>query len=240
MTTNRLTLYLDLDDTLISTQEIFEATKRECATYIQQQVMTSRKPSIARIMETFNAYEQEFIQTHGLRNSRFILSWVETMVFYIGSNKQKEQEVRHMASRVFRTSARRFDDAIPVLEALQEAGYRLHLLTSGEEDTQRYRVKDAGLEAYFDTITVVSEKTPETYQRLIPNTENSVMIGNSITADINPSLQSGMYAILVEEGNSWFFDISEEIESDRKWKGMLKDVPRLVQEIEASRKGVLV
>lgn len=240
MTTDRLQLYLDLDDTLISTQVIFERTKRQCAAFIQEHIRTSRTPGTERILETFNTFERKFIETHGLRNSRFITSWVETWKFYVGSDRKKEQEIRHLASRVFRTRAERFEDALPVLLELKEMGYPLHLLTSGEEETQRFRVADAELETYFDAITVVMEKTPATYERVIADPGNSVMIGNSVSADINPSLEVGMYAIQVEEGNNWFFDVAKENVSDRKRKGMLKDVPRLVRELEESRKQVLV
>lgn len=223
---------MDLDDTLISTQEMFEEAKLNCATFIQEKIETKHKPSTDNIIKVFNEYEKELLETYGLQNKRFVLSWGKTYQFFLGSfDHEGLREVKRMASKVFRQSARILDDAVEVLDTLKERGYSLHLLTSGEEETQLYRVEDANIGHYFDAITVVLGKDVETYNRFVSDKPHSVMVGNSMSSDINPSLENGMFAIHVD-GNNWFYDHAERIDSDRYTFAALKDVPNVIAKIE--------
>lgn len=103
-----------------------------------------------------------------------------------------------------------FPDAYQVLDYLKPK-YKLHLITNGFEKVQRSKLFHSCLEPYFDVL-VISEITgfkkpePEIFQYALnsasANKEDSVMIGDDITADIEGALNFGMDAI--------FFNPSEK------------------------------
>lgn len=98
---------------------------------------------------------------------------------------------------------RLFPDAYEVLDYLKPK-FGLHLITNGFEKVQRSKLFHSCLEPYFDVI-VISELTgykkpePEIFQFALDHAKStkqeSVMIGDDLTADIEGALNFGMNAI---------------------------------------------
>jgi YjjG family noncanonical pyrimidine nucleotidase len=102
-----------------------------------------------------------------------------------------------------------FEGTHESLEYLQSK-YRLHIITNGPDHVQVTKLKNTGLEKYFETVTnseISGVKKPNagifTYAlnlaRVKP--ENSVMIGDNLTADVHGALNVGMHVIWFNEAN---------------------------------------
>ena len=96
-----------------------------------------------------------------------------------------------------------FLGAIEVLDKLKEQ-YSLHIITNGFREVQRFKMINAGLTSYFNTVTDsesvgVKKPNPLIFQKALTDANcdpaNSVMIGDSHEADILGALQVGMHAI---------------------------------------------
>ena len=96
-----------------------------------------------------------------------------------------------------------FDGAIRVLEYLNPR-YKLHIITNGFEKVQHYKIKNSGLEPYFDSIFTAEgvgfkKPHPQIFQTALEKTntapEQALMIGDSLEADILGALKQGMHGI---------------------------------------------
>ena len=96
-----------------------------------------------------------------------------------------------------------FDGTITLLEKLKSK-YNLHIITNGFEQVQHFKIKNAGLESYFDFIFTAEQvgfKKPHpqifihALNQTKANPKKSLMIGDSLEADILGALAQGMHAI---------------------------------------------
>jgi putative hydrolase of the HAD superfamily len=96
-----------------------------------------------------------------------------------------------------------FEGAIPLLKKLK-ANYKLHIITNGFERVQHFKIKNSGLAPYFDFV-FTAEKVgykkphPEIFKAALDQTQTdpkkSLMIGDSLEADILGALSQGMHAV---------------------------------------------
>ncbi|MEO6915265.1 MAG: YjjG family noncanonical pyrimidine nucleotidase [Chitinophagaceae bacterium] len=103
-----------------------------------------------------------------------------------------------------------FADAIETLQYLKDKGYLLHLVTNGFELIQHSKLRNSGLDRFF--IEVI---TSESSNSLKPNKEifhyafnktsalpeQSIMIGDSIEADIQGAMNAGIDQVFVNHLN---------------------------------------
>jgi putative hydrolase of the HAD superfamily len=108
-----------------------------------------------------------------------------------------------------------FDGTIETLEYLKPK-YNLHIITNGFEKVQYLKIKNSGIASYFSTITNsemagVKKPNPKIYEFALSLAKTqkatSVMIGDSIEADILGALDFGIDAI-------YFNPNQEEITKD--------------------------
>ena len=80
-------------------------------------------------------------------------------------------------------------------------GYRLELVTKGDLLNQESKIARSGLAEVFETVTILSEKTPDSYlqlfRRLKIDPEQFVMVGNSEVSDVWPVVAAHGWAVLV-------------------------------------------
>ncbi|MCW2117771.1 YjjG family noncanonical pyrimidine nucleotidase [Flavobacterium sp. 7A] len=102
-----------------------------------------------------------------------------------------------------------FDGAIEILEYLQSK-YTLHIITNGFAEVQCRKMTNSQLTPFFATITnseMAGVKKPNPiifeYALNLANAtkENSIMIGDSLDADIQGALDVGLDAIYFGESN---------------------------------------
>jgi putative hydrolase of the HAD superfamily len=82
--------------------------------------------------------------------------------------------------------------------------YKLHIITNGFEHVQHFKIKNSGLGSYFDFVFTAEQvgfkkPHPQIFIEALNKTqalpEKSLMIGDSLEADILGALAQGMHAI---------------------------------------------
>jgi putative hydrolase of the HAD superfamily len=96
-----------------------------------------------------------------------------------------------------------FEGAHELLQNLSK-DYSLHIITNGFESVQHYKLANSGLQPYFE-FTFTAEKVgfkkphPKIFETAIQTAQTqgaqSLMIGDSLEADIEGALQCGMHAV---------------------------------------------
>ncbi|SDW66064.1 YjjG family noncanonical pyrimidine nucleotidase [Flavobacterium degerlachei] len=100
-----------------------------------------------------------------------------------------------------------FDGAFEILDYLNQK-YKLHIITNGFADVQHRKISNSKLVSYFDTVTNsemagVKKPNPIIFEYALDlakaKKENSIMIGDSIEADVQGALDIGLDAIFFNE-----------------------------------------
>ena len=96
-----------------------------------------------------------------------------------------------------------FEGTFEILDYLKDK-YQLHIITNGFEEVQHKKMKSSKLLPYFDAIITsesvgVKKPNPKVFHHALKvanaNQENSIMIGDSLEADIFGAINIGMPAI---------------------------------------------
>lgn len=104
-----------------------------------------------------------------------------------------------------------FDGTISLLDYLKPK-YQLHIITNGFEKTQLAKIKNSKLLPYFDQIISsesinVKKPNPKIFfhalKKAKANTYDSIMIGDSLEADIYGAKNVGMRTIYFNENDSF-------------------------------------
>lgn len=102
-----------------------------------------------------------------------------------------------------------FDGTIELLEYLKP-NYKLHIITNGFAEVQFKKITNSQIGSYFETITNsemagVKKPNPLIFDYAIDlakaKKENSIMIGDSLDADVQGALDAGLKAIFFNESN---------------------------------------
>ena len=112
-----------------------------------------------------------------------------------------------------------FPEAKPVLEYLSSK-YRLHIITNGFEEVQHKKIKSSGIDHFFLTVTTAEGsgyKKPD--KRIFDHAltkaktkhTKSLMIGDSIEADIQGAKDFGMQAIYFGKKPNFEIDFVENL-----------------------------
>jgi len=103
-----------------------------------------------------------------------------------------------------------FDGTFEVLDYLNDK-YNLHIITNGFAEVQQRKIKNSKLHSYFHTITNsemagVKKPNPIIFEYALDlakaKKENSIMIGDSLEADVEGALNMGLDAIFFNEHKS--------------------------------------
>ena len=123
------------------------------------------------------------------------------------------------------------DGTLEILEYLKDK-YRLHILTNGFIEIQKEKMKNSGIEHYFEYI-ITSEEVgkqkphPEVFQHALKTAgtfaHKSVMIGDNFKSDILGARNVGMHAIHFDpfETNDVEFKIIPKVKHLREIKEIL-------------------
>lgn len=100
-----------------------------------------------------------------------------------------------------------FDDAVPTLRRVRDAGLRTVVLTNGDDDHQRHKLDLTGLAAEVDlhvsTSTLPASKPdPTAYlltcERAGIAPAEALMVGNSLAHDVLGPVEAGLEAVLLD------------------------------------------
>ena len=189
------TIGLDADDTLWHNESIFHLTQRRFMELLAPYGDT--EASMARLY----AVETRNLKLYGYGIKGFILSMIETAA-EISDGKAPASVIEGII-KIGRDMLQHPVEPLSGVEAtvheLRDSGYRLVLITKGNLLDQEQKLARSGLGDYFDAIEIVSDKTAQTYRRILAAElapgEETVMIGNSLRSDILPAIEAGLWGI---------------------------------------------
>jgi putative hydrolase of the HAD superfamily len=198
----------DGDDTLWHSERYYAQTQSEFV-----KLLTHYRGE-EYILSRLNGVEARNIQHFGYGVKGFALSMIETAVELTDGRVSGHdiQAIITLARSMLNADIELLSgvsDTIPQLAGR----HRLMLITKGDLLDQEKKIQRSGLGKYFQHLEIVSEKTPESYTRLL--VEHSIapdkffMVGNSLRSDILPILKLGGSAAYIPYEITWQHETAE-------------------------------
>jgi putative hydrolase of the HAD superfamily len=209
---------VDFDDTLVDTAPRFQNARR--AFYARVAAAGLSSDRALRIHD--ERVDPGMRARHGLGPHRLEHAFLETYTLLcdeLGADRDAAllDEIRAIARGVAGTPPC-IDGAIDALARLAAAHPTVVYTQSGAPDYQLQCVIGAGVLGVLaqERIRICAEKNAAEFRRVmeahdVSDPAAAWMIGNSIRSDINPALEAGANAILVETDDPWHHDLVEPI-----------------------------
>jgi putative hydrolase of the HAD superfamily len=193
----------DADDTLWVNEPYFQETEQKFCGLLEDYV-----PHHTAAQELFKT-EMQNLALYGYGVKGFMLSMVETALRV--SNNTVPPPVIEKALAFGKDLLGR---SIELLNGIEEAlhllkknNYRLVMATKGDLLDQERKLKKSGLDHYFHHIEIMSDKQETDYVKLIRHldieSQDFLMIGNSLKSDILPVLAIGGHAVHIPYHTTW-------------------------------------
>jgi putative hydrolase of the HAD superfamily len=228
MTENkRQGLIFDGDDTLWDNQDFYEEAKARFHEILARQgglasYFESARITVGDAVRMIEEIDMRNVKREGFSSDRFPQSLVQTyQTLSTAAGVSPSQSVSRRLARLGYSVPLRRRQALPgareTLEALSaHGGYALVLYSTGHETIQLRKLREAGLEQFFEERVHIVRNKDEAALRAVIRAENldipsSWMIGNSLRSDINPALRLGLNCIWFHNGG-WAYDEAEERE----------------------------
>jgi len=204
---------VDFDDTLVETAPAFHQARRALFERLAEEGFPLE--TIARVH--YEEVEPELLALFGMGPFRLEPSFRDTYVrLCAGAGSTPDPFVVDECGalgRDFMGHPRLMEGA---LEALRRLSARFDTVLYSQASHPEYqlgRMRDAGVMDVLveDRIRITPRKTVETFLEALGsfglrNPKAALMIGNSMRSDINPALEAGSDAILVEPYEMWHYD----------------------------------
>ena len=200
----------DFDDTLVITNALFDHARTELfsamrnlgLSYEEQWADFLDAEDIANVKKAGFFSADCFPRAMGKTYAHFAtLSGLST-------DPVLRQQMENIGWHVHNIKPRLTDGAWDVLSALYSK-VRLFLFTQGDLELQSKRIKNSGLESFFNKCYIVNKKDKDSYLYLIQqqniDCHCSWMVGNSIKSDINPAYQVGLQTVFYNSP-SWDYE----------------------------------
>ncbi|WP_420600991.1 HAD family hydrolase [Flagellimonas sp.] len=208
----------DADDTLWVNETYFRETEERFAELLEG-------------YETKNKIDQELfktemknLDTYGYGVKSFVLSMIESALD-LSNNKISQEtiaEILELGKKMIAHPVELLDGVEEVLEKLVDK-YRLIVLTKGDLLDQERKLEKSGISKYFHHVEVLSDKKEDNYKNLLEHleiqTDEFLMIGNSLKSDILPIVNIGAQAIHIPFHTTWAHEMVKDAE---KINGHLK------------------
>jgi putative hydrolase of the HAD superfamily len=199
---------LDADDTLWHNEVLYTAAQKNFAQLL------SKYHDEEWISERLYQTETQNLKHFGYGIKAFALSMIETAV-ELTEGRISGSEIKTLidqAKEMINADVHLLDHTAEAVSALAEK-YPLMVITKGDLLDQENKISRSGLEQYFSYIEIVSDKSLESYQRLLKKysirPENFLMVGNSLRSDILPILELGGSAVYIPYQTTWLHERAE-------------------------------
>ena len=192
----------DADDTLWVNETYFREAEEKFADLLEN-------------YETKNKVDQELFKTemnnlelYGYGIKGFMLSMIESAMELSNNHvpPQTLTEILNLGKEMIAKPVELLHGVEEVLQKLSRK-YRLIVLTKGDLLDQERKLERSGLTKYFHHVEVLSDKKEENYKNLLDhleiNTNEFLMIGNSLKSDVIPILNIGARAVHVPFHTTW-------------------------------------
>jgi putative hydrolase of the HAD superfamily len=230
--TTLTTIAFDADDTLWHHEKYFVATKDRFA-----ELLSAYAPP-AETGQRLHDVEIANVGQYGFGVKSFTLSMLETAITVVNGDIPGPilSEIVELGRAMLTHPVDPFPGVRDTLAALKPS-HKLLVITRGDLFDQERKLAASGLLPFFDEIEIVSDKTPPVYERIFnrhgDGPARSMMIGNSMRADVVPALAAGAWGIHVPSEHVWSLDLAEEPQDDPRFRRLpqVADVLPLIREI---------
>ncbi len=212
---------LDADNTLWQLQVLYDEARERFLDLLQSRGIDrneartrSKEFSAAYINKINPATGQKYLYTA----ARLPASFEATLRFFLPEVAQADvEQATALANGVFERKAALMPGVGDVLKALKDAGYKLIILTKGEEWVQEKRLQEFDYIGLIDVTHIVSEKTWGVFDDLIIDHDidpaASFSLGDSVSSDIIPAREAGLHTILLQS-HTWELEKKGDIPAD--------------------------
>jgi putative hydrolase of the HAD superfamily len=196
------TIAFDADDTLWVNEPYYNEIEQKFAALLSQHLAS--EAVLRQLLEA----EKRNLRIFGYGAKAFMLSMIETAIELTDGRVSggEIQQIITMGKEMLSRPIQLLDGVPHVLNSLEE-DYTLMVLTKGDLLDQESKIARSGLSRYFHQVEIVSEKTPQSYRKILKRhglrPDQFVMIGNSLRSDILPVLEIGAYAIHIPAQITW-------------------------------------
>jgi putative hydrolase of the HAD superfamily len=145
----------------------------------------------------WDRFRKGFLSREELRWKRMF----QTLIHYRIYDEQRARDMSELYLEILPTQNHLFPHAKEVLEYCTDKKYELHLITNGFELTQHQKLKNAGIQQFFQQM-MTSEQAmsmkpqPEIFKYAFQQTgaesRNSLMIGDALDIDVLGAARVGM------------------------------------------------
>ncbi len=191
----------DADDTLWHNEHIFLSAQEKFS-----EIFDSDQSSM--VQTALSNKHIEDIKNYGYGVKGFILSMIETFL-EIRKERFSNNEVQRILDfgrEMLSTPVELLPNVFEVLNQLHR-DYILMIITKGDLLEQEKKISRSGLTNFFKKIEIVSDKTVETYKKILTRYEieehRFLMVGNSMRSDIVPVVKIGANAVHVPYKTTW-------------------------------------
>lgn len=224
------TIGFDADDTLWQNETFFRLTQDRFTDLLADHAEADH------LHERLLAAERRNLGHYGFGVKGFTLSMIETAI--------EVTEGRVPANVIAELLAAGRDmlehpiELLPDAEAAVRAmagTHRVMLITKGDLLDQERKLAQSGLGDLFDAVEIVSDKTPQTYARLIARhgatPDQVMMVGNSLKSDVLPVIEVGGWGVHVPHGLTWALERADPPTGHPRFRTLvtLGELPDLVQ-----------
>jgi putative hydrolase of the HAD superfamily len=192
----------DADDTLWHNESLYQKVRERFSLLLKKYEIHEH------INPVVDQTEIDNLHLYGYGVMSFILSLIEAGITLTQGSFRSEDvsELIKLGKEMLSAEVEVFEYTRAVLEECSQT-HHLMLLTKGDLNHQHLKVNRSGLAEYFKFIEIVSDKKPETYQRILSNAgvdaSRFLMVGNSIRSDIFPVLKIGGWAVYIPHDLTW-------------------------------------
>ena len=212
---------VDFDDTLVETAPSFRRAREALFRRLEEEGFD---PADAHRIH-HDVVEPELLEVFGMGPFRLEPSFRDTYVRMCVEHEQSpDPEVAEACSALGRDIMGRPALIDGSLEALERLAARLPTVIYSQASFPRYqlgRIRDAGVTGILpeERVRITPGKTRETFLEALEHfgvsePARTLMIGNSVRSDINPALEAGARAALVEPYEMWQFDNVPPVSDD--------------------------
>jgi putative hydrolase of the HAD superfamily len=201
---NRYThLFFDLDHTLWDFDKNSETTLHQL--YLEAELEKLGAEPFAQFTVVYHQindklwdrFRKGFLSREDLRWKRM---W-QTLVHYKINNEKLAKEMSERYLEILPTQTNIFPHCKEMLQYCVDKNYSMHLITNGFEQTQKLKLRHAGIDTYFETM-ITSEQAmsmkpnKEIFEFALQHTRakvsQSLMIGDALDVDILGAKNVGM------------------------------------------------
>ncbi len=201
-------LFVDVDGTIAVCQPYYEEA-RACFGYFMSLLGFDREEAIALSQKL----DREYTETHGFERDHFGITLVDAYTQLckarkVRRNKRAIEVCENIGRAPFFREPELFPNAAAVL-ARAHHNFRMFAITIGNREAQKYKVRQAGLDAIFDELIVTpnddkAKIVSDVIEDLNIDPKMSAFIGNSRRSD-GVCLNHTNFIWLPLEGG-WSFD----------------------------------